>query len=435
MSKLRFVYLTWRRSRNERLPRERLLQRNLERFRGLVGFVARRSPFYRDVIRERGIDPATARPEDFPVLTKETLIERFDDIATDPRVRRKAVEGFLDRSRDPRELFLGRFVVVHSSGSSGRVSCVVYSRNEWLHAGAQFERIIRFGFRKKIAYVGATQGHYAGVSLATALTSPLVRLFYVSRAFDVNRPREETIADLNAFRPRVLTGYARVLVELAEAKQRGELRISPKAIVSGGEPLLPADRDFLRRTFRVHLRDAYATSEHLYIGFGLPRAPGMFLAEDDLILEVQEEGILCTNLFNRTLPLIRHRIDDVVLPPPPAAGLHGPYRVVGGISGRYEAAPVFTNERGHEDTINPHVIGEIFVKGLNGFQFRQVDRTSFRFLALLDPAEAARAKQELTGLWNALLARKAMRNVRFAIEEVQVLERGPAGKFRLIVTA
>ncbi|MFI5401411.1 MAG: hypothetical protein ACHQ1G_00525 [Planctomycetota bacterium] len=437
MSKLRFVYLTWRRSRNERLPRERLLERNLGRFRKLVRFVARRSPFYAAVIRERGIDPARARPEDFPVLAKETLIERFDEIATDPRVRREPIERFLASSHDARQLFEGRFVVVHSSGSSGRVSCVAYSPDEWLQAAAQFERIIRVGLRKKIAFVGATQGHYAGVSFATALTSPLSRLLYVTRAFDVNRPRDDTVADLNAFAPRVLVSYARVLVELAEAKARGELRISPKAIVSGGEPLLRADRDFLRRTFRADVRDTYATSEHLYMGFDLPHGkPGMFLAEDDLILEVMDDGLLCTNLFNRTVPLIRHRIDDVISPPPADAGAHGPYRVVGGISGRHEAAPVFTNERGREDTINPHVIGEIFVKGLRGFQLRQTDRTSFRFLVMLDPAERGRARHDLEELWNALLAKKAMRNVRFTIEEVEALERDPTvGKFRLIVPA
>ncbi len=434
MSKLRFVYLTWRRSRNERLPREGLEQRNLARFRRLVRFVQRRSPFYAETIRERRIDPAAARPADFPVLTKETLIERFDDIATDPRVRREPIERFLGGSKDARDLFLGRFVVVHSSGSSGRVSCVAYSREEWLHGAAQFERIIRFGLRKKIAFVGATQGHYAGVSFALALTSPLARLFYDTRAYDVNRPLADTIADLNAFQPRVLTSYARVLVELAEAQQRGELCIAPKAVVSGGEPLLPADRAFLRSAFRTHVRETYATSEHLYMGFDLPRGRGMFLAEDDLILEIQDDGLICTNLFNRTVPLIRHRIDDVVAPAPPDAGRHGPYRIVGGVSGRYEEAPAFLNERGQRDTINPHVIGEIFVKGLRGFQLRQVDRTSFRFLVLLDRAEAENAKRELMELWNALLAKKGMRNVRFAIEEVEALERDPTvGKFRLIV--
>jgi len=434
MSKLRFAYLTWRRSRNERLPRERLEQRNLARFRKLVGFVARRSPFYADVIREHRVNVATARPDDFPVLAKETLIERFDEIATDPRVRREPIERFLAGSHDARDLYLGRFVVVHSSGSSGRVSCIAYSREEWLHGAAQFERIIRFGLGKKIAFVGATQGHYAGVSFALALASPLSRLFYDTRAFDVNRPRDDTIADLNAFQPRVLASYARVLVELAEAQRRGELRIAPKAVLSGGEPLLPADRAFLRSAFRAHVRETYATSEHLYMGFDLPRGRGMFLAEDDLILEIRDDGFLCTNLFNRTVPLIRHRIDDVVAPAPTDAGRRGPYRIIGGVAGRCEAAPAFLNERGQEDTINPHVIGEIFVKGLRGFQLRQVDRTSFRFLVLLDPAEAEGARRGLTDFWNALLAKKAMRNVRFVIEEVEALERDPTvGKFRLIV--
>jgi phenylacetate-coenzyme A ligase PaaK-like adenylate-forming protein len=427
-----------RHHRNLRRTREEIAAANLARFRRRLAWARARSPHYAEVCRRHSIDPERARPEDLPVLTKRELIEQFDRIATDPRVRRDGIAAFLARSRDPRELYLGEFHVVHTSGTSGEVCFVAYSRKEWMKATAHFARVVSPGFRRRVAFVGATDGHYAAVALATARSSRLIDLLYNTRAFHVNRPTAEVVRDLEAFRPSILGGYAGALRLLGEAKRRGELRIRPRLIVSSGEALLPQDRAFLRETFGVPVRSLYASSEHLYMGVDLkPReGQGMYLFEDDLIFELRDDCTLVTNLFNWTVPLFRYRMGDV-LRPAAVQGLHGPHLIVETLVGRTEHAPVFVNARGQRDTIHPIVLAEFYVRGLAAFQFRLEGPDSFRFLAQVEEGvSAGEVEAGIASRLRALLREKGMENVRFTIERVAALPPDPStGKFRLIVPA
>ncbi len=424
--------------RNRFRTPEELRAHNLARFRKWLGWTVERAPYYADVCRRERIDPAAAVPEDLPILTKRDLIENFDRISTDKRVRRDAISAFLARSRDPRELFLGMFHVVHSSGTSGEVCFVVYTRREWMHAAVSFMRVVRPGLARRVAFVGATNGHFAAVALATAPTAPGIGLLYRTRAFHVNLPTAEILRGIEAFRPSVLAGYAGALRVLAEAKRRGELRIRPRLVVSSGEVLLPQDRAFLRETFGVPVRNLYASTEHLYMAVDLPekRGDGMYLIEDDLMYELRDDCTIVTNLFNMTVPLFRYRMDDV-LRPAANQGRLGPYRIVETLVGRREHAPVFLNARGERDSIHPIVLAEFYVRGLAAFQFRLLGPDSFRFLAQLEEGvHAGEVEAEITARLRALLREKGMENVRFGIERVPELPLDPeTGKFRLIVPA
>ena len=88
--------------RNERLTRPVFEARRQRKWRAFCRFIHRRSPYYAEVMDQHGLDPQTCQPEDFPVLTKATVIERFDDLVTDRRLTDAKVRAFLERSHDPR---------------------------------------------------------------------------------------------------------------------------------------------------------------------------------------------------------------------------------------------------------------------------------------------------------------------------------------------
>src|SRR5262249_23108138 len=136
-----------------------------------------RSPFYADLIAERRIDPASATPADFPLLTKSILMANFDRLVTDRRITKRAVTEFLDRSKDPAEKFLDQFRAMHTSGTSGEVGYFLYSNTDWLRGllGGGFRQRQRRMPRRpnhkgkfRFAFYGATGGHFAGVTMATA---------------------------------------------------------------------------------------------------------------------------------------------------------------------------------------------------------------------------------------------------------------------------
>ena len=63
------------------------------------------------------------------------------------------------------------------------------------------------------------------------------------------------------------------------------------------------------------------------MGLSRPEDGGMYLLEDDLIFELEADHTCVTNLFNRTLPLIGYRMEDVLLPLESAPG-SWPFRKV-----------------------------------------------------------------------------------------------------------
>ena len=426
--------------RNERLSRPALEAGQLHRFRRLVAHAQKHSPYYADLIIQHRIDLEQCVPQDFPVLTKRNVIDNFDSLVTDRRVTRQAVLDFLATSKDPTNLYLGRYYVVHTSGSSGEVGCFVFSARDWTCGIAHGLRMHGFAPRvQRIAFFGATRGHFAGMSMVSTGRRSINRLFYRIKTFEINSPLESVVQELNRFQPHVLIGYATALKILADRQEIGELRVKPYTLESSGEPLTREDRSRLQTVFGAPLLNVYSCTEHMIMGMGRPGDDGMLLFEDDLIFELRHDHTLITNLFNRTLPLIRYRMEDVLVPLDAEAGTT-PFRKVREIVGRNEYVPFLRNIHGREDFISPHIINEFFVPGLRRFQMQLRDKASFLFKVCLEPGlDAAGRASALAGIdrrWREILAEKEMQNVAFELEEVSDLKvDAKTGKFRLVMTA
>ncbi len=434
-----FVWLKafWLRQRGLRLSRAQLEAEQSAKFRRLVRLAYKRSPFYRELIESRGLDLDHCQPGDFPMLTKQTVAENFDRILTDRRLSRARIEDFLTHSHDPNELLDGRYHVLHSSGTSGTVGHVVYSEAAWVAGSSQMLRVLPVGLGTRVAFVAAANGNYAGASLLVTGNCGINRLFFNVRTYDVSQPMDEIAAALNEFQPHGLTGYAGVLERIAEAQHEGTLRIRPRLLVSGAEPLRSRCREMLQQTFGVPVINAYASSEHLFMAMTLPGSDGMYLLEDDLIFELHDDCTCVTNLFNDTLPLIRYRMDDVLIPADDPSGRY-PFTKIRDLVGRAEDNLVFVNRDGAEDFIHPSLIGELWVPGLKSWQIQLVDRTAFVFRARFDDGRSRDEKQsirrEIRHKLRAILAEKRMDSVDFQIEEVERLTVDPkSGKTRMIL--
>ncbi len=420
------------------MSREQLQARQLQKFRRLVAHAQAHSPHYRAIIQERGINVRTCVPTDFPVLTKQDIALHFDDIVTDRRITRARLVDFVSRSSDGRNLFEGKYHVMNTSGSSGQFACHVFSHAAWISAASLGVRVAPLRLRQRVAYVGVTTGHSGGVNLAHSGNAGANKLFYQMRAYDVLQPIHDVIDDLNAFQPRVVTGYATMLKELAEAQLQGTLRIHPWRVASGGEPLLPEARALIERAFQTQVMNIYASTEHLYMGLTMPGSDGMHLMEDDLIFELHEDHICVTNLFNDTMPLIRYRMSDVLLPDAGPRNDSYPYTKVQGLVGRQENALIFINEKGQRDFIHPFIVLDLAVPGLNTWQVVMESLVSFRVLVCLeegcDEQRSREAVEKVARHFQHILKEKQMQNVQFEIERVNSLSIDPkTGKFRLVI--
>jgi phenylacetate-coenzyme A ligase PaaK-like adenylate-forming protein len=430
-----------------RMSREAFEAHRLEKFRRLVRHANQHSPFYQDIIRERGIDMDTCTPADFPVLTKSILMANFDRLVTDRRVTRQAVADFLTRSRDPNDLFLGEYRVMHTSGTSGEVGYFLYHSTDWsrgMFANGMRRRRSLAGRRRprarggkfRLAFYGATGGHFAGVTMFSAIARSPARLFVKTGIFEINSPLPQTIAGLNAFQPDVLSGYTAALRMLGDKQNEGLLKISPRAIAATGETVTKADMEALHAAFGADVTSAYGCTEHLGLGASEPGGETMRLNGSELIFEFREDHSLITNLFNYTMPLIRYRMSDILIPidaDPDPRNLR-----IKNLVGRTERVPTFQNAAGQSDFISPHTINEIFVKGVSRFQFRMTGPSAFRFLVILDAGlDAAARVTAIEGVNQRLreiLEQKGLSNVTFTVDVVDEIPVNPqTRKFQLIV--
>lgn len=431
---------------NELRSRRSVEAMQQRKFRRLLTRLSADSPYYRRLMRERGISLSAPRLEDFPVLTKEMLMEHFDEIVTSRELTRARVEEFLAQSRDPRDLMDGRFVIVHTSGTSGTVGFCAYTREEWLFGWTALARATGLGVPKRVAFLAAVEGHFAGVSLAVASSwlprsfLPLRRLIR-TRLFDINAPWKETLAQLNDYRPTVLASYGSALRELALAQREGTLRLKPERIVCGGDSFSRRDQAEASGVFGAPVYNLYAATETMIIGLGAPESEEIVLFEDDLIVETGEDHILVTNLFNSTTPLIRYVIPDSLLPaevPAETGGRLCPgFRRIAGIVGRKEEKLLLVNDDGEEDFIHPIVIAEFFVEGLTGFRVVRRSPSSFTFLAMPAPGLGRQGEKEVLRAirrqWEGILEHKKMRSVVCDVQFVEHLDNDPvSGKFRLV---
>lgn len=435
--------------RNSRLTRAAFEAVKLGKFRELVRYANERSPYYRQLIEERRIDLERCAPADFPPLTKSILMANFDRIVTDRRVRKAGIAEFLTRSRDPNDLFLDQYRVIHTSGSSGEVGYFVYSKEDWARGLARGMRPRssrgprprkRHRGRVRIAYYGAIGGHFAGVTMIRAATRGIARLFLDVRFHEVNDPLPPILVELNEFQPDIVTGYTGALTILAAKQREGALQIAPILIGTAGESMSATDKKTLEEAFGCPVTNGYGSSEHLMMGYTVPGGTSMVLLDDDVIYEMFEDHTLTTNLFNFTVPLIRYRMADILRPVAKKTDPSSPYLEIESLVGRTEFMPRFRSEDGSDDFISPHTINEIFVAGVRRFQLQVTGPASFRFLVCLDAQLRGEQRGEvLAGVKERLreiLAQKKMSNVTFDVSVVEDIPVNPrTRKFQLIVDA
>jgi phenylacetate-CoA ligase len=419
-----------------------------KKFRALLRHVHAHSPYDAKIIRDRGLDAETCGVGDFPLLTKSILMANFNDIVTDRRVTKQVIADFLTRSTDPKERLFNDLTVMHTSGTSGEVGYFVYAAPDfgrvrsWSSRNREAFRGLLPGFgrrlrRLRLAFYGATGGHFAGVTGMASMQRGMAKLFIDARAFEVNTPLPAVVEGLNKFKPDALWGYTTALKMLGDEQRAGRLNIRPAAVVASGEVVTKADMLFLSAAFGgATALSMYACTEHLMLGISNPDGETMTLMDDNLIFEFHEDHSVITNLFNYTLPLIRYRMSDI-LRPVSAAG--APRTLIENLVGRSEQMPVFVNGAGAKDFISPHIINEIFVKGVTRFQMQITGPSSFRFPICVEPeldgTQRAIAAAGVKTRLAEILAQKGLGNVAF---EVQIVADIPLNertrKFQLIVT-
>ncbi|MFW5986231.1 MAG: phenylacetate--CoA ligase family protein [Halanaerobiales bacterium] len=437
----RILYYKFLLDRNLKKNRRQILQLRERKFRRLLHYAFTNSKFYREYYSGYGIkaeDLSSIPIAELPIIDKETMMENFDDLLTVSDINRSRVETFLENSPAPETVMDDRYHVIHTSGSSGVIGYFIYGPREWDFIKAISLRIFPgFGLEKKrYAFVGAADGHYAGISLFLSPLNSLEEWFYEDyMVMDIGHPLSKYTDQLTELNPHNLTGYPSAVKMLAEMQRDGIIDITPDTVVCGGEPLMPVDREYIKETWGVSPVNNYAASESLMIGVGRKGREGLYLFDDANYIEIEEDKYYLTNLYNYTQPLIRYEMDDLLVPAD-NRNPDWPFTRIKEVAGRQEETLWFKSSAGEWEFIHPIVIVELYIRGLKKYQVVQRDSESFVFRAVI---EESRKEKKVTGDIKAklddILQKKNLNNISYKIRVVSRIEsESSSGKFRLIIT-
>ncbi|KKI20371.1 hypothetical protein XM50_05790 [Sphingomonas sp. Ag1] len=109
------------------------------------------------------------------------------------------------------------------------------------------------------------------------------------------------------------------------------------------------------------------------MGVALNDWEGIYLFEDDLIFELGSESTCVTNLFNKTMPLIRYRFDDILVPVN-VQNPRMPFRVVSESIGRSQELITFDTGNGDERKFRTVFFDDgVDLSGVKRIQFEKRD--------------------------------------------------------------
>ncbi|MCM1535648.1 MAG: AMP-binding protein [Clostridium sp.] len=443
MNTIKVLFDLYRLKKNTKKSAEQMKKMQDKKLRKMLCFAWENSRYYRTAFENAGIEReqlATLPLSAFPTIDKRALLEHFEELITVPDLTQEEIRKFDAEGNREEKTFRGCHIV-HSSGSTGTPGYFVYDETAWnrmllgIIRGALWNmsmpQIVKLLAEKpRIAYIAATEGRYGG---AMAVGDGIDGVGAEQMYLDINTPLEKWVDNIRAFKPNMIIGYPSAIKILGELVENGEIEMDVMRIISCGEPLGRGLRHFLETVFHAEVINFYGASESLAMGVETGKEEGMILFDDMNVIEVEEDAMYLTSLYNFAQPLIRYRISDRLVLKEPADG--SPFSRAEILLGRDEDMLWFEDGKGNRDFLHPLAVEGFCIKGLRDYQFRKIDRAAFEILAEVS-GEARRecVRAEMQKQMEKILTEKKLSYVQFYIHFVKEIPPDSAtGKKPLIL--
>jgi len=433
---------------------EQLRAHQRERLLAIVRHASASSPYYRE--RFAGVELSDDLDlAALPRLDKATMLESFDELVTDRRLTLAGVEAHLAEleragpSADPK--LFGEYRAMASGGSSGRRGVFVYGRQDWAEVLSSAVRLARgyFGLpprlpRRRLTTIWADSPLHVSGRAARTLDTGISPYRY--QRLDARAPLGELVEALNSFQPEGLNAYASTAALLAERQLAGALRISPQVVSTGAEVRTPEMEARIVAAWGQAPFDFYNSTESgAALAAECDRHTGLHLFEDLLQVEVVDDEyrpvavgepgsrLLLTNLFNRTQPLIRYELDDLVTLSPEPCPCGRPFPLLESVEGRSDDVLELPASAGGTVSVHPATLRGAMTKIAAIMEYRIVYRRGeLRVEAVLSGEDDGVCGEIGAGL-EAALAAGGVQAPPIRVESVDRIPRHPhSGKHRAI---
>lgn len=282
---------------------KRLAQYHQKKFNQLKKQVLSHSPFYQPYLSKS--------LSEFPIINKQILMTNFNQINTLGMDKEKAIsiatKAEYTRNFSPtwRNITVGL-----SSGTSGNRGLFLVSKRESAYwVGSLMAKLFDFPIKKqqRIAlFLRSNSNLYSSLNRSKKI---------IFSYFDITQDFNYLISKLKEFDPTLLAAPPSVLMHLLQCLEQ---RLpSLDRIFSVAEVLDLEDRYKLEQGFQCPVAQIYQASEG-FLAITHRHINKLLFNEDNLIIE--KEWIdkdryipIITDLRRRSLPIIRYRLDDVIV--------------------------------------------------------------------------------------------------------------------------
>ncbi|MCW8442489.1 CoF synthetase [Fluoribacter gormanii] len=283
--------------------RDQLSTYQEKQFRKLIKKTLYKSPFYQ---------PYLDKPfNEWPIINKKIMMQHFDEINTVKIKKDRALKLALkaENTRDFSALIEG-IAVGLSSGTSGNRGLFLVNKKErdaW--AGILLAKALPKGLKRKERIAFFLR---ANNKLYTTLSKSKKIQFHF---FDLLENFETHIDRLNEIQPTLLSAPTSVLLALTKEKQR--LSITPEKIFAVAEVLEKRDEAIISTAFNCQVAQVYQCTEG-FLAISDKDSNCLLMNEEYLIIEkdwLDEKRFvpIITDLLRTTQPIIRYRLDDVLI--------------------------------------------------------------------------------------------------------------------------
>lgn len=248
MGYIRLLWDLYQLKRNTAKSEEQIKMLQDKKLRKLLRYAYQHSAYYHKAFTQAGISEQNIdwiAINEFPVIDKELLMQNYDELVTDSKVKQEELRKFDESPASKSENYLGRYHIIHSSGSTGIPRYFVYDDKAW---GQMLLGIIRGALwgmsmidilkllagKPRILYIAATDGRYAG---AMAVGDGITGLRAKQEYLDINEPIEMGNQKVTKFDPNIVIGYPSAIKLMAEQVRLGRVPNHVRRVISCGEPL------------------------------------------------------------------------------------------------------------------------------------------------------------------------------------------------------
>lgn len=368
----------WRARRLRFSSRQALERHQRRQLRRFARRVLAHSPYFR-ALRDLPFDQ-------WPLMDKASMMAQFDQMNTAglhvEELLACARRAEADRDFTPR---VGRFSVGLSSGTSGRRGVFVVSPEEQqVWAGSMLAKALPDGLfagERVALFLRADNNLYHSVD-----NRWLSLTFY-----DLFSPFDAQLSRLQAQAPTLIVAPAQVLRALALAVLDGRLRLDVKKVISVAEVLEAQDRQLLKSVFR-DVGEVYQATE----GFLAATCAHGTLHLNEAFVHIEPHWLdeerfipVITDFTRRTQPIVRYRLDDVLVrqSTPCPCGQHT--LAIARIEGRHDDQLVLPDHQGRPQVVFADLCSRALANALPlTCDYRLIQRSMTHLQLIVDGTQA-----------------------------------------------